>query len=393
MAPGKKQNETKKRTPEKKKKETKTTRMVKGKTPNETQKRALDDSNQKEFPRRDLDRLYCLKETSICAVNQLCAPCAYKIGNFDIAYDKVFTAQAPNQRPEGCPRITEPPEASAGTMGYRPGMHVLCCGDGDFSFSLAIARILSNKNGESKSTLVATSYESHDTLAEVYPNFVETRQELRGHGSKVLFKVDATKLKETLPEGTRDLKFDRIVWNFPCTAVARGQDGQNEAMEENKALVLRFVENAKHFLAEGGEIHICHKTKPPFNQWKLEEVVVSAGDNPGYEYLGRIALDRACLPPYIPRKALDKKSFPCHDACIYIFGLKSSKEGTFKPTIHSEDGAVEEVTVSLLTKVRNAHLIKARYEYYNGKKKQKTYKKRPDENTTMERRPKKKVKR
>jgi len=36
-------------------------------------------------------------------------------------------------------------------------------------------------------------------------------------------------------------------------------------------------------------------------------------------YAGKIVLDRALILPYIPRKALDRKSFPCHDACIYVF--------------------------------------------------------------------------
>lgn len=339
----------------------------------QSRKRSLDEyPNKNDFPRRNIDRLYCYKATSACAVNNMCVPCAYKIGNFDIAFDKEFTSKAPNQRPEGCPRILEPPEGvPAGSLGYYPGMNVLLCGDGDFSFSLAIARILSsnaNTDESSQSNLVATSYESNETLAEVYPNYVETIQELTDRAAKIHYNVDATQLKETLPEKLRNVEFDRIVWNFPCTAVARGQDGQNEAMEENKDLVRRFVVSARQCLAQGGEIHICHKTKPPFNQWKLEDVVTSACDDPEYRYLGRVVLDRAVLPPYVPRKALDKKSFPCHDACIYIFGLDTSESGKFLPTILPACESLQEVTPALLVKVRNAHLIKARYESYNGAK-------------------------
>ena len=342
-------------------------------TKTQTKKRSLDDASDKnDFPRRELTRLFCDKETYDCAVNNMCAPCAYKIGNFDIAFDKEFTSKAPNQRPEACPRIAESPGVLAGTLGYRPGMNVLLCGDGDFSFSLSVARILSlNVDETSESKLVATSYELKETLAEVYPSFVETLQELEDRGGRSHFNVDATRLHETLPESIRGCKFDRIVWNFPCTAVARGQDGQNEAMDDNKNLVRRFVRSARQYLAGGGEIHICHKTKPPFNQWKLEEVVICSCDDPAYKYLGRIVLDRAVLPPYVPRKALDKKSFPCHDACVYIFGLNCSNDGKFPPTIHSENERLIQVSPAVLVKVRNAHLMKARYEYYNGKKRQK----------------------
>ena len=37
------------------------------------------------------------------------------------------------------------------------------------------------------------------------------------------------------------------------------------------------------------------------------------------KYWGRVVWDRALFSPYVPRKALHAKSFPCHDACTYIF--------------------------------------------------------------------------
>lgn len=56
--------------------------------------------------------------------------------------------------------------------------------------------------------------------------------------------------------------------------------------------------------------------QPPFDQWRLEEIACTEST----KYLGRIVLDRFLLAPYIPRKALDAKSFSCHDACTYVFG-------------------------------------------------------------------------
>jgi hypothetical protein len=50
-------------------------------------------------------------------------------------------------------------------------------------------------------------------------------------------------------------------------------------------------------------------------------VETSNENEPRVHYFGRIAFDRYLFPPYIPRKALDKKSFPSHDACTYIFGF------------------------------------------------------------------------
>jgi 25S rRNA (uracil2634-N3)-methyltransferase len=244
--------------------------------------------------------------------------------------DGEFTQVVPNQRPEQCPRAKATSTAREGMLGYRGGMSVLAVGDGDFSFSLAIARILSKGHESGGKRLVSTSYECRATLERVYPNLVETLSELEGCGAQVAYQVDATRLTETLPTRILNagdaLRFHRIIWNFPCTAIGRGQDGQNSAMEENKDLVRQFVDNARHFLHSHGEIHMLHKTKPPYNHWKLEEVAVerSLGD-PLMKFCGRVVLDRFTLSPYTPRKALQRKSFPCHDACLFVFRMESAK--------------------------------------------------------------------
>lgn len=346
-------------------------------------------------------------------------------------------------------------------------MNVLTVGDGDFTFSLAVARILfannshndndnettSNKStatndyesssSSSSSILFATSYETLHVLQSVYPSIDDTIGELERLGARVCFQVDATNLRRTLPtdvlrltgaaavggverQDTNDggvtspvvvpgtskptitsenlpnttknkkkkkkkckkknkkdrtksspsppiilppstnnttlsntIKFHRIVWNFPCTAISNGQDGQNDAMEENKRLVQKFVTNATHDLLwkdeeqeeedgdgssirGGGEIHMMHKTKPPYDQWNLQEAALCGSTTTGnphqqkstilpqsshnnnhhhsLEFKGRVVLDKCLIPPYTPRKALDRKSFPCYDACVYIFG-------------------------------------------------------------------------
>mmetsp|Transcript_38145 Transcript_38145/g.43540 ORF Transcript_38145/g.43540 Transcript_38145/m.43540 type:complete len:366 (+) Transcript_38145:25-1122(+) len=342
---------------------------TKTKPHDESKKRKKKDTiiipQDKNFPYRDLTDLFVSQDTLSCAIHNLCVPCAYKIGNFDVALDKYFSMRSPNQRPELCPRLMNNkkiPYNEDKTHYIKKGMKVLTCGDGDFSFSLALARLLfpSNTKGDGlSSTLIATSYESKSTLTQVYPNLIERIKELEHLGCTVLFHVDATNLGKmtTATTSTKiiDHKFDRIVWNFPCRAGNRGKDGQNDAMEENKRLIRHFAQNARFHLADGGEIHICHKTKPPFNQWKLENIVdTSCQEGIKYEFLGKIVLDRAIIPPYVPRKALDKKSFPCHDACTYIFRLKST--GRFLPTLNHEKSPFERVTIEIIEKIRAAHL-------------------------------------
>jgi hypothetical protein len=149
-------------------------------------------------------------------------------------------------------------------------------GDGNFSFSLALARLLSSNNEAASIILESTSYEDKETLLRVYPDFEKTSNELEALGATLCYKVDVTRLEETLPTSLApNTKLDCICWNFPCFVISMGQDGQNQEMENNKLLVSCFVSNAKtRLLKPHGEIHTGHKSKPPFNHWKLEQVAV-----------------------------------------------------------------------------------------------------------------------
>ncbi|CAJ1927872.1 unnamed protein product [Cylindrotheca closterium] len=230
-------------------------------------------------------------------------------------------------------------------MNFQQGMAVLTIGDGDFSYSLALARIL--KPQLSKSTVIATSYESRETLQETYPRFEDYSRELASLGAQLYFNVDATRLAQTLPI-VAESKFDRICWNFPCTAIAYGQDGQNDAMDKNKDLVRQFVKDAKDLLSDCGEIHICHKSKPPYNQWGLEHVALEWLPLNSFIFAGKVVLDRFLFPPYRPLKALDRKSFPCHDACTYIFrSAKRSDAEAFSSTICEEEVGTKMQTVPI----------------------------------------------
>lgn len=281
--------------------------------------KVVDDDVNDGIPIRKCSNLYTSQTTLHCALHRHCVPCAYKVGSFDVALDQDFCRAIPNQRPEQCPRSKQD-KATEGTLGFRRNMAVLTVGDGDFTFSLAMARLLGGK-------VVATSYESKEKLIEVYPGIKQTIAELESLGVTICYQVDATRLKETLPTTITIFQFDRIVWNFPCSAVTMGQDGQNEEMEKNKTLVQDFVANSRHLLKPQGQIHLNHKTKPPFNQWNIEEVAVETcqdendTDSPNVYYLGRVVFDRFLFPPYVPRKALHHKSFPSHDACTFVFGL------------------------------------------------------------------------
>jgi len=231
-----------------------------------------------------------------------CRPCSYKL----IIYGNGLL---PNQRPEQCPRFQG--DTTDGL--YDKEMRLLTVGDGDFSFSLGLAKLVGPKVN-----LVATSHESLGVVRVTYgPAYMEkilTALEY-DYQAKVIHEVDATSEDHlnSLGEGT----FDRIIWNFPCVRMPGGADGQNKEMEQNIRLLARFFQFSGSLLKpKTGQIHITHKTKGAFAHWKLEDI---AANNGGWHCGQKVVFDRCNYPGYVNKKVLSNKSFPIWDSLTYIF--------------------------------------------------------------------------
>ena len=158
--------------------------------------------------------LHVMVETVQCALSG-CVPCCAKV----LINQQGAWTSLPNARPETCFRLVRaansakmPRVISIGL--YRQGQSILTVGDGDFSFSLALARALKGAR------VVATSYESHASLAKVYGAVcTDALRELEQLGAVVAHGVDAAELGTTLPVGAVPTGgFDRVVWNFPCAS-------------------------------------------------------------------------------------------------------------------------------------------------------------------------------
>ena len=153
----------------------------------------LDDKPSKCRRRTSVDRatpLFTMRETLRCALAE-CIVCRAKI------LVNVGERSVPSARPETCPRIARPRSATAvvASIGlYRRGQRILTVGDGDFTFSLALARALGGQ------TIVASSHESLASLQGVYgPSCLAALDELRALGAVVAHGVDAADLAGTLP--------------------------------------------------------------------------------------------------------------------------------------------------------------------------------------------------
>jgi len=293
-----------------------------------------DESMEELRPTQDL---WVLPETALCALKG-CVPCSYKIiltAPQKLDGEKVQPPCRLNVRPELCPRQSGKVEQQSW---YSPGQKVLVVGDGDFTFSLALAKSI----GE-KAQITCTSYQSEQDVKRIYKDASKTLEALGlFDGAKVYHDVDATDLDKTLVQAHKVERnsFDRIIFNFPCVADAIGKDGQSEQLEENKLLISNFLKSASSdIIVEGGEIHIVHKTKQPFSWWEIPKMECNE-----YTCVRNVVFDRSLYPGYIPRKVGENKSFPVFDAVVHCFRRKGC-EGTAK--IESEDVACL-ITPSLL---------------------------------------------
>ncbi|KAI4989896.1 hypothetical protein ZWY2020_038259 [Hordeum vulgare] len=147
---------------------------------------------------------------------------------------------------------------------YSSAQSILVVGDGDFSFSLALATAFGS--GEN---IVATSLDSYGALTRKYIKAQSNVVELKNMGAKVLHGINAKTMK-----GHTYLKmrlFDRIVFNFPHAGFS-GKECEMHVVRSHRELVKGFFGNARQLLRPYGEIHISHKTGYPYDGWDIEEL-------------------------------------------------------------------------------------------------------------------------
>lgn len=261
--------------------------------------------------------VYLHDETLRCA-EVGCTPCLYKI--YPTGHCNEIKLP-PNTRPEMCPRSKQ---AMSTWDYYKPHHHILTLGDGDLSYSCAIAKLIDSKNQKQPRTsnVVATTHESREQLLQVYPQFPAIDHQLRSIGADVRHGVDATALAATFPTDNYSNYFDFIIWNFPCIRMPKGADGQVEELETNKLLLRKFFENCAYLLKRQqdrstpeGEVHLTHKTIEPFSWWGIEKIAADSG----FQCRSKIVFDKYLFPGYVNKKVLDNKSFPLHDARVSVF--------------------------------------------------------------------------
>jgi hypothetical protein len=106
----------------------------------------------------------------------------------------------------------------------------LFVGDGNFSFSLAIA-----KNVKNRANITATTIENQNKISDLVKSNIGN---LKAVGVKVLYKIDATKLEQYFANNT----FETIIFQFPNVGSREPINGKNP----NFVLLNDFLKLAKN---------------------------------------------------------------------------------------------------------------------------------------------------
>ncbi|KAG8469964.1 hypothetical protein KFE25_006419 [Diacronema lutheri] len=264
--------------------------------------------------------LHCHRDTLCCAAAG-CTVCAYRLVVRPALVSAPGARFRQNARPHECARMRLAADGAHADGGgiYAGCARVLAVGDGDLSFSLALCRGL-----RSGAAVTATTHLSRTELDAAYGCAAVGAiiDALGALGARVVHGVDATRL-DGVDASALGGPFDRIVFNFPCVASADGAasaDGQLAEMAANAALLRAFFAHAHRLLAPGGELHVAHKTKPPFSHWRLAEIAAVAAAAE-LEFAGRVVFDPALHIGYAPRKVATGAggSFPTFDAVVHVW--------------------------------------------------------------------------
>ncbi|KAK2652640.1 hypothetical protein Ddye_012496 [Dipteronia dyeriana] len=199
---------------------------------------------------------------------------------------------------------------------YSSKQRILLVGEGDFSFSLSLARAFGSAHN-----MVASSIDTQENISSKYSNGLRNVIELEERGCKVLYGVDAKEMSQHFFLKTQ--KFDRIIYNFPHVGFPFRENSYCQIqlclVMLNKGLVKGFLKNAKVMLKEDkGEIHVSHKEGDPYDKWEL----VNKAEKIGLIMHQVVPFCKQDYPGYHNKRAQGNNSdaaFPLGDCSTYKF--------------------------------------------------------------------------
>jgi len=237
--------------------------------------------------------------------------------------------------------------------GYNGKIDILVVGDGDLTFGRSLSRNFGHFEfglkhiDKSASRLWVSCYETPFKFLHMYKGGAAVVHEILQRGGRVILGVDATKIKQEFQQRIRetssknkfrqetaDMKFDRIIFNFP-----HDLQGGRKGTTQHSMLLKNFFRSALQMLKPDGQIVITlHISKSEstgdwadqWNLWNLEVRLEEAG-------LTRVRCEdykRALFDGYHPRNvAGDDFNFERAKCHILERKTKQTTSITAKPII------------------------------------------------------------
>ncbi|XP_059069424.1 heavy metal-associated isoprenylated plant protein 41 [Cryptomeria japonica] len=200
-------------------------------------------------------------------------------------------------------------------MHYSNFHHILLVGEGDFSFSAALAKAFG-----SAENIVATSLDSREEVISSYNSGQDNLRSLEKRRAMTLHSVDAKTMKKH--EILREMLFDRIVFNFPHAGFF-GKENDNKLIKKHRHLLKMFFKNGMAMLNNMGEIHVTHKEKDPYDKWKL----VEQAETCGLLFKESVDFNKAEYPGYTNRRGAGPNigyTFHLGECRTYMFIVRES---------------------------------------------------------------------
>lgn len=147
---------------------------------------------------------------------------------------------------------------------YSNHHRILVVGDGDLSFSLALATELGGQN------LTATTYDSKSEVYSKYDNARGIVNALLHNKAEVIHGVDGTKLSEY--DWAMVTPYHRIVFNFPHIGGSTKDD-----VRVNQELLSGFFRSCSLLLADDGHLHVALRPTPFYESWDIKHLAHAQG--------------------------------------------------------------------------------------------------------------------
>ncbi|RCV12144.1 hypothetical protein SETIT_2G245900v2 [Setaria italica] len=200
---------------------------------------------------------------------------------------------------------------------YSSTQSILLVGEGNFSFSLALATAFG-----SGANLVATSLDTDEALKKMYSRAESNIMNLKRLGATVLHGIDVQKMK--FHTDLKNRRFDCIVYNFPHAGF-KGKEYEAHMINLHKKLVRGYFCNARHLLRPCGEIHVSHKSGASYDKWDLEQIAAKFS----LILVEKVGFQKAQYPGYNQKKGdgpMCDKSFPLGTCFTFRFRIGDLKK-------------------------------------------------------------------